>query len=152
MRYFIKQAALGIPDRKARSKIPVVTDGQWEYGVHEHHAHRAGKHYDLRLGDPETKKAHSWALRYLPKPGEKRLAVRQPDHTMKYMDFEGNIPSGYGAGDVKLHARGKAKIHSSAPDKINFTNDGVKYTLIKTKDNNWLILNRDKSLDIKEIK
>jgi hypothetical protein len=142
MKYFHKQAALGIPDRKLRSKIPMVTDGQWDYGIQEHHAHKAGKHYDLRLGDAKNNKAYSWALRYLPKPGEKRLAIRQPDHTMKYMDFEGTIPEGYGAGEVKLHARGKASIHSSSPRKINFTNDGVKYTLIKTKDDSWLILNR----------
>ncbi len=152
MKYFIKQAALGIPDRKVKADIPIMENKQWEYGVHEHQARRAGKHYDLRLGDPKTKKAHSWVIRYWPKPGEKRLAIRQPDHTMKYMDFEGNIPEGYGAGDVKLRARGKATIQSSSQDKINFTNKGTKYTLIKTKDDSWLILNRDKNLDKKKLK
>jgi len=41
------------------------------------------------LGDPEAKKAYSWAIRHWPAPGEKRLAIRQPDHTMAYINFSG---------------------------------------------------------------
>ena len=36
------------------------------------------------------------------------------------MDFEGRIPSGYGAGDVKLHARDKAEVVEAKPGTIRF--------------------------------
>ena len=148
MRYFTKTAGIiGIPDKKITSEIPQVENNEWEFAVQDHNANRAGKHYDLRLGDTKYGKAYSWAMRHWPKPGEKRLAIRQPDHTVKYMDWEGKIPKGYGAGTVKLDQRGKAAIHSSSPHKINFSVKEKQFTLIKTKDKKWLLLNREKVLD-----
>ena len=138
----LREEALGIPDRSLKADIPVHEDGQWEYGVQEHHALRAGKHYDLRLGDYEADKAYSWAVRHWPEPGEKRLAVRQPDHTIKYMGWEGNIPEGYGAGDVKVFQKGKAEIQKASPNKINFKVKDTQFTLLKTDNDRWLLLNR----------
>lgn len=143
MKYFVKQAedAKGIPDRKAISPIPTDVVGRWPMSVQKHYANRAGKHYDLRLGDEKSKKAYSWAIRYWPKPGEKRLAIRQPDHTIPYMSWQGTIKKGYGAGKVKLVQRDYVDI-DTAPKKINFHDQGTDYTLINTDGNNWLILNR----------
>jgi len=138
MKYFIKKAVKGIPDRSKISPIPTER-GQWEFGVHKHEAKRAGLHYDLRLGDKKTEKAYSWAIRHWPKPGEKRLAIRQPDHTIPYMDWTGTIPEGYGAGEVSLTQRGKANIKASK-DKIHFKTGRENYTLVQTDGNNWLII------------
>lgn len=143
MKFFKKkEEVIGIPDRNKTSIIPTINDTTYEFGVQEHHANRAGKHFDLRLGDPKSNKAYSWAVRYWPKPGEKRLAIRQPDHTIPYMDWQGKIPTGYGAGTVKVKYRGQAAIQKSSPSKINFVVDSGKFTLIKTKGDSWLLLNR----------
>lgn len=148
MKYFLKIAefAPGIPDKKTKTIIPTLKDKEWEFAIQKHKANKAGLHYDLRLGDPETQKAFSWAIRYLPKPGEKRLAIRQPDHTLKYMDFSGEIPEGYGAGKVDLKARGKTKVKKITDKKIDFEADGKNYSLIKTNKDQWLIINK-KPLD-----
>ncbi len=147
MKYFVKTARIiGIPNKKIRSEIPEVENNEWEFGVQKHNANRAGKHFDLRMGDAKSGTAYSWAMRYWPEPGEKRLAVRQPDHTVKYMDWEGTIPKGYGAGTVSIDKRSKASIHKSNQNKINFSVENKPFTLIKTKDNKWLLLNRTKKI------
>jgi len=78
--------------------------------VHEHHARRAGLHYDLRLEIGGVLK--SWAFRKeLPTtPGIKRLGIPQPDHEPSYADFEGVIEEGYGAGLVRIWDRGEFKL------------------------------------------
>ena len=137
-----KSYAPGLPDRRITSPIPTEEDVQREFSVQEHNANRAGKHYDLRLGDPKSKIAYSWALRYWPEPGEKRLAIRQPDHTVSYMDWGGTIKAGYGAGKVRVIKRGITKIINSSENKINFEAEGSRYTLIRTSVNKWILLNR----------
>jgi hypothetical protein len=54
-----KPNVLGIPDLSKKSTIPTLAEKEWEFAVHEHHAKRAGLHYDLRLGDPTRQKAYS---------------------------------------------------------------------------------------------
>jgi len=108
--------------------------------IQDHHAHRAGRHFDLRLEwsgslekyafkrnfnqTPEPSSKHeatrvmrSWAIpkHRLPDVGEKLLAVPTEDHQMEYNDFvdpgeEAEIPSGYGAGTVILAARGPYRL------------------------------------------
>ena len=144
-----KNFAIGLPDRGKFSDIPVIGDSaDVKFGIQAHVAKRAGKHFDFRITSPSNPKiALSWAVRYLPKPGEKRLAIRQPDHESNYMSWSGKIPEGYGAGVVKLRSSGKARVISSSPDKISLeTSPGErgsqKYSLVKTRGDNWLILNR----------
>ena len=70
MKYFAKLAkpktilpegnSQGIPDRESLSRYPEVSEPITVPAVlHKHEAKRAGFHYDLRLVDPNTGKAHS---------------------------------------------------------------------------------------------
>lgn len=145
----LKTSALGIPDRSKVHELPVVEKHtEWEYGVHSHDAERRGEHLDLRLGDPDTGHAHSWAIvGEIPKPGEAGWAIQQPTHTVDYMDFKGVIPAGqYGAGRVRLADRGKTEIVNARPDHISFNvykgSGPEEYTLHKIYENRWKFYNR----------
>lgn len=140
--------APGIPTEKTVHTFPKVEKPRtFEFGLHEHHAERAGKHFDLRLGDPATGYAHSWAMRYWPKPGEVRLAVQQPTHTLEYMDFEGTIKDGYGKGKVDLARRDKTEIVSSSKGHVRFnlySGKGVEEYLLRhtSRDgDDWMLHN-----------
>lgn len=114
--------APGIPSKETVHELPKIEHpALWEFGLHEHHATKRGLHYDLRLGDPKTGHAHSWAMQAKwPAPGEQVWAIRQPTHTVKYMDFKGTIPSGYGAGKVLLRHREKTEVTKAEPGHVSF--------------------------------
>lgn len=138
---------LGIPDKSRISELPTVTKPQaWKFVIHEHHADRAGLHYDFRMVDPSTRIAHSWAVRNLPlSAGQKTLAVQQPDHTEEYTNFEGVIEDGYGKGKVKIYKSGTAEVIKSDGTHFRFNiYDGtktVRLSLINTGGTNWLFFN-----------
>ena len=103
-------------------------------------------HYDLRL---EYKGVYiSFAVPKGPtdNPLEKRLAIKVEDHPLSYGNFEGTIPKGeYGAGTVMLWDKGTYEINEININKyIKFTLHGKrlkgKWSLIKFKDNNWLLI------------
>ena len=139
---------LGIPDRSIKTRPRELEHPEvWNFNVQKHDAKRAGTHYDLRLVDPQTGIAHSWAARNLPKmSGDRVLAVHQPNHTAEYSTWSGNIPEGYGAGNVSLFSSDKVEVTKSAPDHITFnvyksTGDTEHYTLIHTGGDDWLFTN-----------
>ena len=142
-----QEFAPGIPDKGRFEPIPVVSETEkWKSVVHRHDAFKAGRHLDLRLQEPGTDNLHSWAVRRLPKPGEKVLAVQQPTHAAHYGTFKGVIPSGYGAGSVRIQSKGEAKVHKAGPGKITFQMGPSLYTLVKTKkdERSWLLVNHTK--------
>lgn len=126
-----------------------IKNAIYEFVVQEHDAKRAGKHYDLRLGDPITQKGYSWAGRYWPMPGESRLFTLQPVHSIDYFNFEGELKDGYGAGTVRIFKRSKALIVEATKDKIKFVLPDrqlpEEYVLIKQSGDKWLLINVTRS-------
>lgn len=121
--------------------------------IHEHHATRL--HFDLRLEIGGVLK--SWAV---PKgvsmnPKDKRLAVAVPDHSLSYIDYEGQISEGsYGAGEVRIWDSGSYETKSDPEaqlekGKIVFEFFGLKlrgeFALVKMArdQKNWLIIKAD---------
>lgn len=144
--------APGIPEKKNVQPIRTIEKPEvWEVAVHDHKALKRGPHYDLRLGDPDTKHGHSWAmLPRWPEPGEATWAIQQPTHSIKYFDWEGEIPRGtYGAGKVTLKDRDKAEVVKAAPDHVSFNvhkgSGTEEYTLHRIYKDRWRLFNRTPS-------
>ena len=84
-----------------------------EFVVTEHHAKRAGLHWDMRFRIPKSKMWASFAVRKgVPlKPKTKVLAVRTRDHDRADALLTGELKDGYGAGKFIEWDRGKCIIH-----------------------------------------
>ena len=100
-------------------------------------------HYDFRLEHKGV--LLSWAVPKGPSldPATKRLAMHVEDHPFEYGEFEGVIPSGYGAGIVMLWDVGTWTPQvddvdaALAKGDLKFTLDGYKlkgsWVLVRTK-------------------
>jgi hypothetical protein len=138
-----QEFAPGIPASRAVNTIPTAQDKTWTLAVQKHEAERAGTHYDLRLVDPTTSQAHSFAIpkARLPDSNDRPLlAVQQPTHTADYaLRFTGTIPKGtYGAGKVTMPIKEKVQIIQSNADKIKFQRpNGTEFVLFRMQGNNW---------------
>lgn len=136
--------APGIPEQRKIVPPPKIKHPQhWRFALQAHAAKKRGPHLDLRLGS--RGKAYSWVPAKWPKPGEWVYAVEQPTHTQEYMGWEGTIPEGYGAGDVRLARHGVAIVQESGPKKVNFTIiDGRKtedLSLVRMGGRIWRLIN-----------
>ncbi|HUU87767.1 MAG TPA: DNA polymerase ligase N-terminal domain-containing protein [Candidatus Glassbacteria bacterium] len=99
-----------------------------EFVVTEHHAKRAGLHWDLRFEMPKSKLWASFAVRKgVPlSPGKKVLAVKTHDHKRDEALLTGKIESGYGAGTLKEWDRGQCVIHKYSPAHVAIEFKGKK--------------------------
>jgi hypothetical protein len=146
-----KEFAPGIPKREISPIREIDREGPnevWPFAAQLHQAKKAGDHIDLRLTDPQTGEAHSWAIPRgaLPSPGEKVLAVPQPTHTAEYAARKGKweIPAGYGAGKVVAKRVEPAEVILSDNRRIKFNLYGPgqsveEYSIIKTKKGDLLV-------------
>lgn len=139
--------APGLPSKKEFGDLSKLKPGQFvDFIVQRHLAEKAGPHYDVRLGLPETG-LFSWATKKeLPKPGERRALFQQPLHRHEYGQFEGEIGEGYGKGSVKKHEEGKLLITKITPRALHFTMAHKKaperFVLLRPKEGKqWLLLN-----------
>lgn len=128
--------------------------------IQEHHASHL--HYDLRLEANGVLK--SWAVPKEPSMDTKvkRLAIMVEDHPYAYKDFKGVIPSGYGAGTVKIWDKGTYSVDDGDADEseksvmkgikkgsFHFSLQGKKlkgvFYLVRLKDsekNEWLFFKK----------
>lgn len=140
--------AQGLPDRRNYGDLSQLEAGRLlDFVIQLHEAKRAGRHYDVRFGDPEHG-LFSWATRKeMPEPGRRTALFQQPLHRHDYMNFQGAL-KGYGAGQVRTQRKGQVLLTAVTPTKVEFTTADERhpqrYTLLKPpsfKDKDWLLVN-----------
>lgn len=144
--YTVKLSGFGIPDREEYGDPASIPTHQLLRLIRQKHdARRAGTHEDIRLESPEG--YFSWATRKgLPGYGEdKRMLFQQPLHNESGATYEGEIPSGYGAGRVTLKDDGEAFVTRATENEINLVVTHKKHPeyikLVKRDDKQWLSIN-----------
>tara|TARA_B100001113_G_C21112732_1_gene623953 strand:+ start:1190 stop:2539 length:1350 start_codon:yes stop_codon:yes gene_type:complete len=155
--HFVKCAedAKGIPDRSRFVPLPIITEeATWKLNIQFHEADKAGPHYDLRLNDGSGN-AYSWALRSIPTPGQKQLAVEQPTHSKDYMGFSGMIEDGYGKGKVTSQVLEDVEVLESSPGKVLFNRyngkEVMRYMLKRMGGKQWILFDYTAQAEDKRI-
>ena len=129
--------AIGLPSRKTTH--PISGTGDTRLVIQRHKA--TSDHYDMRLQEGDI--AHSWVVRSLPGEKDKTLAIRQPTHRASYMEFEGTIPEGYGAGTVKKVYDEPVEILKASDKSIHMVLPEGEFKMIhlpKMGEDKWLML------------
>jgi hypothetical protein len=143
----VGEFAPGIPELRKRALPSVREPEDWDFVEQHHDADKAKFHSDFRISDGDT--AFSWMVRKgIPPPGKSHLAVRQPDHAPSYMPFEGEIPSGYGKGSVRVNRDGPIRVTGMTRDKVNLAlldkRNPQEVTMVRTPKygpDHWLMIN-----------
>jgi len=115
--------------------------------IHEHHALRAGLHYDIRLEHDGVLK--SWVSRKLPDlifdELKKIMLIPTPDHDLSWLKFKGIIDDGYGKGEVKVWDKGTYTLLRWTDKSIIVKFNGKKirgiFVILKIQ-NNWLFFRK----------
>lgn len=113
--------------------------------IQEHHATHL--HYDFRLEMDNVLK--SWAIpKGIPLTKNiKRLAIQVEDHSLQYINFEGEIEEGYGSGKVLIWDNGNYELLKREDKTIEFVLNGKKakgkYVLLFWKEKNWILFKKD---------
>jgi len=129
--------APGLPDKNVVDKID--QKGLTRMVIQQHKA--TNDHFDMRIKDGD--KAHSWVIRSMPGEKTTQLAIRQPTHTAKYMDFEGEIKEGYGKGGVKKVYDEEIDVVYGHDKKVKVVLPQGEFTMLKIDKlgpNNWLMV------------
>ena len=144
---FKQDTSLRYPQIFHKSKIKDCKQIKNKFVIHEHHAIRAGLHYDIRL--EIDCKLKSFATRnlldILNLDTNKIQVFNTPDHDMTWFDFAGTIPQPeYGAGIVKIFDTGKYKLIKNEDNKIvvDFKGERIKgkFAFIKLPNESWLFI------------
>lgn len=130
--------APGLPNRNVLGTPEKIKNYNNILALQQHIAERAGKHYDIRLGNPITNLL-SWATKkeFPEQPGEAISVYQQPVHSYGYHKFRGTIPSGYGKGSVSPVFESPILVNHVDNEKIIFSIDRGKgierFSLAKSK-------------------
>jgi DNA primase len=142
----IGEFAPGIPRDRTTQLLPTASGKNWTLAVQKHVAEKAGPHWDLRLVDPETQYAHSWAVPKASFPDNKpRLALQMPTHSAGYALTFGEkgpqtIQEGYGKGTVEMAHKEPVQVLEVNPDKVVFQRgSGDTLAMHRTNENKWLL-------------
>jgi hypothetical protein len=141
-------------DQSTPEHLPVSEGEILDYVEQSHQARRAGRHTDIRIGD-EARGMYSWATKkQLPEEGQKIQLHPQAIHPAHYNTFQGEIPSGYGAGSVTTQHLGKALVTRSDPEQTNITvatkRGSHRLALLNTKLGKLLV--REKTPEVEAVK
>ena len=139
----MKDFAIGLPDKEDVKKINPNLKGRTRI-VFQHHKSSVD-HYDMRIPDGDM--LHSFVSRSLPGEKDKFLLVQQPTHRASYIDFEGTIPSGYGAGTVKKAYEEEADIIHADNNNIRMVLPEGEFSAIRLKGTkHWLMLKHNNTI------
>lgn len=142
----IGEFAPGIPRERTTQLLPTAKGKAWTLAIQKHVAEKAGPHWDLRLVDPETGQAHSWAVPKASFPDSKpRLALQMPTHSADYaLSFGAKGPQtireGYGKGTVEMAHKEPIQVLEINPNKVVFQRgSGDTLAMHRTNENKWLL-------------
>lgn len=127
---------------KPPEDIPVVNDPtMWRLVIQQHPAERSGDHYDIRLVDGITGKAHSWATKKeMPGRGGKIKAFQTFTHTAEYADYQGPLDKGRGK---TREGASVTKVLDVPAEVIRADNNMIRFNTYRDGSPSQLLMVRD---------